>query len=774
MINKFSRRAASPYGYLGIVALLIAYGSLYPFDFSTAAPGAFLRLISEVSLSGSIGDALGNIGLFAPWGLIGIIVIAPRHGMVLAVVQTFAIGFVIAVSLQIAQVWVPTRTPALNDVVWNMVGCAVGFLLGHKFHALRQSLSGVSGLKQSMGFFLGAWIIWEWLPLVPSLDFQLVKDHLKDLLALGSISFNMVFERVAISLLFGDLLSRLFTPRQSLILLPILVTAIILGKLFLIDAQLSASIALGFLIGIVSWWVIYRFSAESRSATIVVMLLLSYTVQALEPFSLKDAPTSFVWLPFAGLLEGSMLTNIRSLGCNLLIFGSVLLLLRIAGSKIAVASVGLAFWVMTMELAQIFITTRSGAITDPLLVLIVGQLMGVLDFSVKGAVVENQLAHVAEKPVRGKRSKQSSFTVPQAVIHTTMAVVVIVIGLKILLKLPGIPYNVKELFRADGSVLALSVFALSLIWIGAGSVWLVRRLSHSRLPGITLFPLTLAVSLFSLALLWSGVTSESVDDIVGSANRFWFVTNEEAWGPFWRVTFLYLDVPEIIGFLETCVRYWALYTPLSIILALIYYVRNTPLGRPHEKTAKAGLALSAFLILWVCKAIAFDWSSTDNLNELIARDGEWGWGGGGYLYGLVFLFCLNAIFISDITINNTRNVLTVAFFSLAALPAGWWLINQGLEQNVEKYGVVFSGVQFLLGADRTNLLSQNALLARWCLAQGVGVLVVSLGLRLGKSIFPFFDGAKSEPEGAGMSLNKAVIHSSSKDELTDKKLIGKH
>ena len=511
----------SPYKYLGALALLIAYGSLYPFEFSAAAPGAFLRLFSEVTLSGSIGDVLGNIGLFAPWGLVGILTIVPRRGMAVALVQTFAIGFVIAFGLQIAQVWVPTRTPALNDVFWNMVGCAVGVLLGHRFLSRRQILPGVSGSKQSIGFVLGAWIIWEWLPLVPSLDFQLVKDHLKDLLAFGSISFNLVFERIAISLLFGDLLSRLFTPRQSLILLPLLVTVIILGKLLLVNAQLSASIGLGFLVGIVSWWAIYGFSAESRSATIVVMLLLAYSVQALAPFSLKDAPSSFGWLPFEGLLEGSMLANIRSLGGNLLLFGSVLLQLRIAGSRIVVASVGLAIWVMIMELAQLFITTRSGAITEPLLVLIAGQFMGVLDFSVKGTAVENKLAYVAERRTRAERIRQSSLSYREAVIHTTIAVVVIVIGLKILLKLPAIPYNVKELFRADGSVLALSVFALSLIWIGAGSVWLVRHLSHSRLPGITLFPLTLAVSLISLALLWSGVTSESIDDIVGSANRFW-------------------------------------------------------------------------------------------------------------------------------------------------------------------------------------------------------------------------------------------------------------
>jgi len=724
-----------PYKYLVVLAVLISYGSLYPFDFSVAPPGALGRLFSEADFGGSRGDVFGNIGLFVPWGVAGMFTIAPRFGMARALALTFAIGFVIAFSLQVAQIWIPSRTSALNDVFWNMVGCSVGALVGHRLLTHHHKLSDVLNLQRTSSYVLAAWIVVEWLPLIPSLDFQLVKDNVKDLLAFESISFSLVFERAAITLLIGELLNRIFKPSDSLILLPLLVAAVILGKLFLIDVQLSTSMILGFALGVLGWWVLLKFSSDHRTATIVVALLLAYSMRALEPFNLKEVPSYFGWLPFEGLLEGSMLVNIRTLGSNLLLFVGVLFLLRSAGSNIRAASVVIALWVMSIELVQLFITGRSGSITEPMLVLICGKLINELDFSSKVLTFENRPTHSIEERTALKGEKTSEFAWHRAAIQTAISVLVVVAGLKVLLELPEIPYNVKELFRADGSVLALAAFALSLLWIGTGSVWLGQRLMQSRSPGTRLFPLTIVVSLISLALLWLGVTSESVSDIVGASNRFWFVTNKNVWGDFWREVFLYFDAPDAIGFLETCVRYWALYTPLIIFLALIVYFWNPGKRQQPTKFTTSGLVLVAFLILWLCKAIAFDWSSTDNLNELIAQEGKWGWGGGGYLYGLMLLLCMNAVLLGELSIANTRSLIAAVFLSLLAIPLGWWLINQGLEQHIVKYDAVFPGVQFLIGPDRNNLLSQSELLIRWSLVQIAGVLILAWGVRIGKDAF---------------------------------------
>lgn len=735
------------YRHLGLIALLISYGSLYPFSFSAASPGAFGRLFSEVRLFGSLGDLLGNIGLFVPWGLVGMASMAPRNGVSAALTKTVAIGFALALGLQIAQIWVPARSAGLNDVVWNMVGCAMGIALGQFVLSHRYRLSGLPAAQQLPACIVAAWIVIEWLPLVPSLDFQLVKNHLKGLLSFELMSFGHIFERVAMTLLLGELLSRLGKPGRSLFLLPTLVAGVLLGKLFLVDTQVSPSMVIGSALGVTGWWGIYRLPADRRSLVVVVALVAAFSVQALSPFALRDAPSSFGWLPFEGLLEGSMLNNVRSLGNSVLLFASVLLLLRATGSSTSVASIGLAFWVAIMELMQLFIATRSASITEPLLVLIVGQLIRAVD-----SPEQNERAPRERRPEQQATTRRRTpATLPTrraAVISALVIVAVIAVGLKVLLQLPTIPYNVKELFRGNGSVPALIVFAMALLWIGAGAVWLGRSLIRSRSPGLLLAPLTMAVSLVSLTLLWSGVSSESIGDIAGASNRFWFVTNKNIWGDVWRDLFLYLDAPEVIGFLETCVRYWALYTPLIVCLGLMIYVQEHRVERAHSRPAQLALAVSALLLLWLCKAIAFDWSSTDNLNELIAYDGEWGWGGGGYLYALLFLLCLNATLLAQSSIGNSRRLGATALFSLAAIPVGWWLINQGLEQSVEKYGAVFSGVQFLLGPDRTHLLSQDTLLLRWCAVQIAGTLLLGLGLRLGQQAFSQPDNTLPAPGNA--------------------------
>lgn len=69
-----------PHLLLGFTAVLITYGSLYPFDFSPVAPEAMRRLFADWQLMGSRGDIVGNVILFVPWGLVGLFSFGERLG----------------------------------------------------------------------------------------------------------------------------------------------------------------------------------------------------------------------------------------------------------------------------------------------------------------------------------------------------------------------------------------------------------------------------------------------------------------------------------------------------------------------------------------------------------------------------------------------------------------------------------------------------------------------------------------------------------------------
>ncbi len=168
------------------------------------------------------------------------------------------------------------------------------------------------------------------------------------------------------------------------------------------------------------------------------------------------------------------------------------------------------------------------------------------------------------------------------------------------------------------------------------------------------------------------------------------------------------------------------------------------------------MAVAAIPWYWLCKGIAFDWSSTDNLNELIARRAAWGAGGGLYLYVLLLLICANAVLLAK-TCHWRVGALAA---TLVAVPVSWWLLNHGLEPNVRKYNKVFSGVQFLLGPDRSHLLPATALFLRWTVVYVGGVLLLSVGYRLGSGAskrWSVADPRSPRPDASGKpSVGKAV------------------
>ena len=207
----------------------------------------------------------------------------------------------------------------------------------------------------------------------------------------------------------------------------------------------------------------------------------------------------------------------------------------------------------------------------------------------------------------------------------------------------------------------------------------------------------------------------------------------EVWGSAWKDAFLWIDSPQWIGTLEHFVRYSALYAPLPIVLGLLITFRQSARRGENYSLRLANLLLGAGALLWLCKTIAFDWTSTDNLNELIARDGEWGWGGGGFLYALLLVICFNGLLLAEAVSGGLHQISLAVLFSLVALPVGWWLLNQGLEQNVQKYELVYSGTQFLLGQDRLHQLSPTLLFLRWCATQLSAAVILATGVWLGQS-----------------------------------------
>jgi VanZ family protein len=717
-----------------ILILLITYGSLYPGNFTTTDSETLQYFFKNPGWTTSIGDIVGNIILFFPLGIVGKLAIRSQKKL-LDILWLCIASFIFSLLLQILQIWLPTRLAALADIVWNMLGLLLG--IGTSILAKQMFLSWTD--KQSVPnsktiiplIILCLWLGSELLPLIPSLDLQKFKDAIKPLQILD-FNFSLIWLHAVGILTAGSALSVL-TIRPRMWLTNALFF-ILFGKIIIINQFLDTSTLVGLLIGYLFSIPLLKARLSIRANITFWSLLAAWTIHALTPFSLTSSGGSFNFIPFATMLEGSMLTNATALLLSIYIYSALLWLTPYIGGNFRGLVLALIFWSIIIELIQMGLLGRNADITEPLLIGLVA--WGLSEF--------RKLTYHTEIPssVTSTRiTPDTSISVPSSHARTVsirslpfkewMPVIIFTTGTTglfwLILRLPKIPYNLKELFLFDGHIFFIFIFVLALLWIGAGAAWLSTKILTSTKPLISLPGWLFIASLISLGLLSVSMTQESMADIAGSNNLYWFVTNRDIWGEGWRHIFEWLG-PTLISILERSVRYTALYAPVIIFLALIISFFNL-YKQPKPVTKKMlVLIISTLPWLWLAKGITFDWSSTDNLNELIAHKGAMGMGGGFYLYILLFVLCTNAIILTNLSDRVMKWVFGIVL-SLILLPIGWLLLSLGLEPEVHKYGQVFSGAQFLLGPDRKHTLLETELFIRWSLVQIGFITIVSLGIR---------------------------------------------
>jgi len=258
------------------IAVLIIFGSLYPFEFTTAAPDAISKLLNDRRFISSIGDILGNIGLFVPWGLAAIITLRARNNSIVAALTTALLGgLVLAVSAQVMQIWVPTRDPAVADVVWNLVGCVLGSIVGSLLASRTAAIPNSSQIPQAEGLLL-AWLLAHWLPLVPSLDLQLLKDHLHNLIS-AELSLAEVLLEVSLTVLAVRLFCCEGIRKRPGWQFALLIGLLAVGKLFIVGGQVNFSTFLGLGLGAAFGLATLRISMEQMRPWLISGLLIAHT-----------------------------------------------------------------------------------------------------------------------------------------------------------------------------------------------------------------------------------------------------------------------------------------------------------------------------------------------------------------------------------------------------------------------------------------------------------------------------------------------------------------
>jgi VanZ family protein len=377
---------SSVYRVLFIVIAIIAYGSLYPFDFHSvrlpaSPPWVLIHSWPRAIDRFLIRDTAVNLLIYMPLGVFGFLTFHQNLRTTLAVLATIMIGLVLSSSIEMIQLFDDARECSALDVVCNVTGTGTGVALGTLYQRwLKQTISRIetaSSLHPSGAVLLVcAWLAYQVFPLFPTLSRTRLAEKLHGLFASVTLSpLDAITCFVEWLVLAQLLMAMLGTEgiRRLLLLLPLVLPA----RLFLAGRSFTWSELAGAMLACVCAYVLsaYRWRLGLSAVLIVSILIL----RGLAPYHWSSVANRFSWIPFSGFLEAnrefSMLTFLR----KCFWYGSTIWLLRTLGWRLTTAAVAVALLLAAIEVVQIHLPGRVAEITDPVLALILAATLGLLD-----------------------------------------------------------------------------------------------------------------------------------------------------------------------------------------------------------------------------------------------------------------------------------------------------------------------------------------------------------------------------------------------------------
>jgi len=371
---------------VGLLLLLIAYGSLYPFTWNLEYPQDFIW-------QGPIGliDALENVMLFIPLGWVLGWHYAGRRRQWMSFSGWFLTAFVVAAVLQWLQKYLP-RIPALSDLVFNMVGHVVGWLGGMiSVHRLNRVLQRYQNLRSADRFALlmvGVWLVAELFPLIPTFAVSSVVDNVKSLWQQDAWEPRRMALHIGMTIVgleaFAYLVRSALSGQLVRLLAGFATLGILAGKFLVIGQSPGLAVVFGIVGGSLVWWGMDHAGDDRRLTMLLVVATASYLLHAIWPLRWRDLPEPMHWLPFASALTNNIESVITSVAFECLCFGAIIWSAVRSGGLLlgmTLSTAGLAF---ACEWTQRYLPTRTPEITSTFLALGMGWLVAALGQTQQG------------------------------------------------------------------------------------------------------------------------------------------------------------------------------------------------------------------------------------------------------------------------------------------------------------------------------------------------------------------------------------------------------
>ena len=355
------------------VALLI-YASLYPWEFRSEATTGELRAVSTLFNPRDIPleDVLVNVAVYVPVGALaytalGRLRLPARFG----IPALFAL--LLSLTLEILQVYVPTRYANLYDVALNGLGAIARSVASH-FGAVRK-LAMLDRFTSVPAAGLGVlWLAAMFFPALPVQSWPALEQKLR-LFAEPPIFrvvplLSQMMGQVAIGWVLHDCRVRRPTRIIGVTVLLLIV------QLLIATRQPTVSEVVGACVGWFAFAWTYRTNAVRAAGWACCAVVGLTCAFAAEPYPVLQ--NEYSWLPFTGLIELEWHDAVLLLLNAAFMHGSAIWLLHKGGLGIAQASVAVAAIAAVAGIPQLYMPDHGPDATDPLLALLLGYGLHVL------------------------------------------------------------------------------------------------------------------------------------------------------------------------------------------------------------------------------------------------------------------------------------------------------------------------------------------------------------------------------------------------------------
>lgn len=351
-----------------LVLALIAYGSLYPWEFRQVPEGfspveTLLRSWNPRFYLSQRVDILVNVALYIPAGICGYVALRRTRGPLAAFILPALIGLSLSVCIELLQSYEPTRKPSMTDVISNFAGSAIGAVLGAVFLKMSTRLGS---LDPSAYLVLACWLGSILFPFLPVMAEWTLRMKTRAFLASDPVRLMPFASSFASWYLAGFLLGRIGF-RQPAVWLA-LTLGLVPAQIFIMARQPTWAHLLGAGAGFAAFSL-----AKTRQRWMAACVFLGVlVVRGLAPFRLSPNPIPFGWMPFASLIDANWQNATLVLIEKMFYCSAAIWSVYFAGVRLRLAIVTVVLLLAGIEAVQVGLPGRTPETTDPVLAILIG------------------------------------------------------------------------------------------------------------------------------------------------------------------------------------------------------------------------------------------------------------------------------------------------------------------------------------------------------------------------------------------------------------------